>query len=429
VEDFPVDSAKAIFLAVAALVAVWPIAPTWAADTGTWTLEASTRRVLERAPERRAADADVAAREAELKQAGSWPNPDIELRADDKIGIEDGRGGTDLTRAGISQPLPFRRLARQRAAAEAALQGSEASRRQQQLQIEQETARVFTALQLAAARLTLAQDRHKLAQEYTNNTADRRDPLVRYLSPLERRRLAILQEEAQHEMQAAERERDKALTGFRALLGLPPDVAVTLAPLSAPAAPAALEVLASGLDAHPAVIAARQELEAARAGIAVEESRRFADPELGIFRERDYLNNARRDYTAVELSVQIPLWNLNRGPVDRAKAETVRAQANLSMLQRDAASRLQQSYIELTRLIQQAERMRANLLEPAREVLDLTRRAFAAGEVNVLALVDANNTFFDSRTHYLDVLKDGALAAAGLRLAAGQSVQGAEVTP
>jgi len=413
-----------------ALSAAGSAVPTVAADTGAWTLEAATRRVLEQAPERRAADAAVAGRVAELRAAGSWPNPNIELRADDKIGIEDGRGGTDLTRAGISQPLPLRRLARQRAAAEAALQGSEASRRLQQLQLEQETARVFVTLQLSTARLTLAEDRHKLAQEYTTNTTGRRDPLVRYLNPLERRRLAILQEEAQHEMQAAERERDKALAGFRALLGLPPEAVVTLAPITAPAAPAALEVLAPGLDAHPAVIAARQEVEAARAGIAVEESRRFADPaELGIFRERDYLNNARRDYTAVELSVQIPLWNLNRGPVDRAKAETVRAQANLAMLRRDADNRLQQSYIELTRLIQQAERMRTSLLEPAREMLTLTRRAFAAGEVNVLALVDANNTFFDSQTHYLDVLKDGALAASGLRLAAGQSIVSGEVTP
>jgi outer membrane protein, heavy metal efflux system len=416
-------------MAVAASMFAWPALPTMAADAGGWTLEAATRRVLELAPERRAAEADVAARAAELLQAGSWPNPSIDLRADDKLGQEDGRGGSDLTRAGISQPLPFRRLSRQRTAAEAALRGTEASGRAQQLQLEQETARAFAALQLTGARLVLAQERFKLAQEYTGNATGKRDPLVRYLAPLERRRLAILQEEAQHEMQAAERERDKTLTGFRALLGLPPEAAVTLTPLTLPAAPRTLPELERGLDTHPALVAARQETEAARAGIAVEESRRFADPELGVFRERDYLNNARREITAVELSVQIPLWNLNRGPVDRAKAETLRAQANLATLQRDSGSRLQQSYIELTRLIQQAESMRTRLLEPAREVLDLTRRAFASGEANILALVDANNTYFDAQTHYLDVLRDGALAAASLRLAAGQSIVTGEASP
>ncbi len=412
-----------------AAIFAWPALPTMAADTAGWTLEAATRRVLELAPERHAAEAEVAVRKAELRQAGSWPNPRIDLRADDKLGIEDGRGGNDFTRAGISQPLPFRRLARQHTAAKAALLGSEANRHARQLQLEQETARAFYTLQLAAARLALAQDRLALARADSNGIAGKRDPLVRYLAPLERRRLAILREETQQAVMASEREHDKALTGFCALLGLPPEAAVTLAPLTPTAAPPALADLERGLDAHPAVVAARREVEAARAGIAVAESQRFADPELGVFRERDFLNGERRDVTAVELSVQIPLWNLNRGPVDRAKAETLRAQANLSVLQRDAMSRLRQSHAELTRLIEQAERMRAQLLEPAREVLDLTRRAFAAGEANILGLVDANNTYFDSQARYLETLKDGALAAAGLRLAAGRSVVGAEVTP
>lgn len=401
-----------------ALVAASPAV----AGEGPWTLDAAVRRAVEIAPELRAADAEVAARAGELMQAGSFPNPTVELRADDKLGQEDGRGGSDLTRAGISQPLPFRRLARQRAAAQAALQASEARRRTQQLQLEQEAARVFVALQLASARLTLAQDRLKQAQAYANGAAGKGDPLVRYLTPLERRRLAILREEAQQAVLAAQREYDKALTGFRALLGLPPDAAVTLAPLAPSPAPPALAELERTLDAQPALVAARQEAEAARAGIAAAESQRFADPELGVFRERDFLNGARRDVTAVELSIQIPLWNLNRGPVDKAKAEALHAQANLAVLQRDAASRLRQGYTELTRLIEQTERLRTHLLDPAREVLDLTRRGFASGEANILALVDANNTYFDAQARYLDTLKDTALAAAALRLAAGQSL-------
>jgi cobalt-zinc-cadmium efflux system outer membrane protein len=422
-------------MALAATMPAWPVLSTLAADAGDWTLESATRRVLQMAPERRAAEAEIAARAAELRQAGSWPNPSVNLRSDDKLGQEDGRGGTDLTRAGISQPLPLRRLARQRTAAEAALRGAEAGGRAQQLELEQETARAFHALQLAAARFKLAQDRLALAADTPYSNGDRaggrakHDPLVRYLTPLERRRLAILREEAQQGLLTAEREYEKAQTGFRALLGLPPDAPVTLAPLAPPAAPPALAELERDLGIHPTVTASRQEVESARAGIAVAESQRFADPELGVFRERDFLNGARRDATAVELTVQIPLWNLNRGPVDKAKAEVMRAQANLAVLQRDAASRLRQSYTELTRLMEQVERMRAHLLDPAREVLDLTRRAFAAGEANILALVDANNTHFDAQARYLETLKDGALAAAGLRLAAGRSIVAGEVTP
>jgi len=431
VEDFPVDSTRTFFLIAVVLVTTGPMASTWAADSGAWTLESATRRVLDLAPERRAADAAVAGREAELRAAGSWPNPNIELRADDKLGLDDGRGGTDLTRAGISQPLPLRRLSRQRTAAEAALRSTEATRRAQRLQLEQETARVYHALQLAAARYKLAQERLAAAAGYPDRAAGRagRDPLVRYLTPLEQRRLAVLREEAQQAVLAAQREYENALTAFRALLGLSPDAPAEVVPLAPPMAPPALAELERGLEDHPTVVSAQQDVEAARAGIAVAESQRFADPELGVFRERDYINNARRDVTAVELTVQIPLWNLNRGPVDKAKADALRAQANLAAVQRDATSRLRQSHTELTRLLEQTERMRTNLLEPAREVLDLTRRGFISGEANILSLVDANNTYFDAQARYLDTLKDAALAAANLRLAAGQSLLGAEVTP
>jgi len=428
-EGFPVVSKRLLFMAAAAIIVAGPTLPTNAADAGGWTLASATRRVLELAPEQRAVDADVAGRDAELRAAGSWPNPSINLRADDKLGQEENTGGSDLTRVGISQPLPFRRLARQRVAAEAVLAASEANRRAQQLQLEQATARAFTVLQFAAARLSLGLDRLKTAQEYAKNVRGKRDPLVRYLTPLERRRLAILQEEAQQAVLGAQREHERALIDFRRFLALAPDATVALPALTPAAAPLPLPTLQAKLDAHPVLVAAQQEVEAARAKIAVAESQRFADPEIGVFRERDFINDARRDVNVIELSFQIPLWNLNHGPVDAAKANAMRAQADLAVRQRDAGTRLQQNYTELTRLIAQAERMHENLLVPAREVLDLTRRAFASGEANVLTLVDANNTYFDAQTHYLEALKDSALAAANLRLAAGQSVLGAEVTP
>lgn len=403
-----------------------------AAQGDVWTLESAIQRVVEIAPEMRAADAEVAAREGELTQAGSFPNPSIEARADDKLGLEDGRGGTDLTQLALSQPLPLRRLSRQRAAAEASLESARANRRHQRLLLEREVARAFHALQLTAAKRRLAEERLQLQliAEYPSSarrkTADR---LVRYLSPLERRRLAVLREEANQAVLAAEREQQQTAIEFRALLALPADAQPEPAELNAPMAPAELEVLARDLDSHPALMAARQELEAARAGIDVAKSQRFADPALNLFRERDFLNDARRNVTGIGVSVQVPLWNANRGPVDKAKADAAGVQARLDAASRDARSRLAQAHAQLARLLNQTERLRTNLLDPAREVFDLTRRGFAAGESNILALVDANSTYFDARARYLELLQESALAAADLRLALGRSVLNPEAQP
>lgn len=387
-----------------------------------WTLEASIRRATMVAPELRAAEAEVDARAGELTQAGAWPNPTIDLRADNRLGQEDGRGGTDLTQIMLSQPLPFQRLARQRTAAEANLESAHENRRYQQLLLEREVTRVFHALQTAVAKRQLAAERLRLAGSPGAARKAGTDRLVRYLTPLERRRLEILNEEASQSVAAAGREQQMALINFRALLALPTGIRAEPAALLLPVAPASFDMLVRALEMHPVLVAAQKEAEAAQAGIAVAQSQRFADPTLNLFRDRDYIAGERRDVTGVGVSMQIPFWNTNSGTVAKARAEAGRAQARLEALKRDARSHLEQAYTQLFRLLEQTERLRTNLLEPSREVFTLTRRGFAAGELNVLTLVDASNTYFDALSRHLELQQESARAAAELRLASGVSL-------
>lgn len=388
-----------------------------------WTLESATRRVLEVAPERHQSDAVVQTRQEELTLAGSWPNPSIDLRADDRVGQMSGQGGTNLSQLALSQPLPFRRLARQRTAAESSLAAAQANRQAQSLLLEREAANVFHAVQFASAKRQLAQERLEL----TNNFAAGKitvqgDRLKRYLTPLELGRLAILREEARQAVIFAERDDENARIGFDNLLGIT-DVASTEAMLlTPPSPPPSLNVFARELDHHPLVETARRETEAATEGIEAAESQRFADPTLKLFRERDFNNGATFDITGIGIGVEIPIWNQNRSLVGKAKAEAEVSRAQYDVRLRDVRTRLQQAYAQVSSLQDQAVQMNDKLIEPARKILELTRRSFAAGESNVLALVDANNAYFDARARYLELLQGYALASADLRLAAGLSV-------
>jgi cobalt-zinc-cadmium efflux system outer membrane protein len=402
-----------------------------ARDVKVWSLADSIRRALDIAPELRVADAEIAAREAELEQAVAWPNPTMDVRADNRLGIEDGSGGSGLTQIALSQPLPLRRIARQRAVAEANLDSARENLRYRKLLLEREVAGAFQALQLADARLRLAEERLQLVGE--SPAAARisgADRLMRYLTPLERQRLAILNEEASQALAAAGREQQKALLDFRTRLALPDGMPLEVTELVAPDAPVSLDVLLRTLDAHPALAAARKESEAAQTGIAAAESQRYADPSLNLFRERDYLAGQRRDVTGVGISVQIPLWSTGSGAVAKAKAEAGRASAQFAMTRRDARIRLEQAHTELLRLLDQSARLSTKLLEPARRVFVLTRRGFASGELNLLTLVDASNTYFDARLRHLQLQQESARATADLRLAAGLSiVDGKEAQP
>jgi len=388
-----------------------------------WTLSTSVKRALKIAPELLAAEAEITARTADLSQATAWPNPSVDVDANNRLGLESGRGGVDFTRIGISQPLPLTRIAHQRAAAEANVERAQADLRYQHLLLERDVARVFHALQLAAAKHQLAEERKRLvAESLSASSQSAADRLVRYLTPLERQRMTILNEEAIQADAVAERVQEKALIDFRTLLALPNLNRAEAVALTLPTKPARLDTLLRELDAHPALLVARKDAEAAQAGISVAESQRFADPVLSLYRERDTLAGARRDVTGIGISVQVPLWSNSSGTVAKAEAEFERMQAQLAVANRDARSRLEQSHTQLLRLLDQAVRLRTNLLEPSRSMFTLTRRSFAAGELNVLTLVDANNTYFDALSRYLDLQHECALAAADLHIAAGISL-------
>lgn len=393
-----------------------------AKEADVWTLQSATRRVLEVAPERHQSDAAVETRQEELTLAGSWPNPSIDLRADDRVGQMSGQGGTGLSQLALSQPLPFRRLARQRTAAESSLAAAQANRNAQSLLLEREAANVFHAMQFASAKRQLAQERLKLTNNFAaGKITGQGDHLKRYLTPLELGRLDIMREEARQAVIFAERDYENARIGFENLLGITGAAATEAMMLAPPSHPPSLDVFARELDHHPLVETARLETKAATEGIEAAESQRYPDPVLKLFRERDY-NNRNFNVTGIGIGVGIPLWNQNRSLVGKAKAEAEASRARYDVQLRDARTRLQQAYAQVSRLQDQAVQMNDKLIEPARKIFELTRRSFAAGESSVLALVDANNAYFDARARYLELLQGYALASADLRLAAGLSI-------
>lgn len=414
------------------VAALWPLmllgGPPAVAESPVWTLESATRRALAVAPELGAARAEVAARAGELDQAGAWPNPSIELRADQKLGIDDGRGGNDLTQVAITQPLPLVRLRYQRRVAQGRVDAARAGLQHRRLELEFAVARALHQLQWASAGMALAEERVKYLDAVPAGDGRRRDPLVRYLSPVERARLEILREAAQQDLAQAEGRYAEAGFAFRGVLTLPPDAPVAVAPLSLPAPPAEAAVLQAGVADHPAIEAARAGREAARAAVSAVRAQRLADPAVTVFRERDYLAGARREYSGVMLSVQLPLWDRRSGAVAAAQAEAERAGFDAQLLERDYGLRLAQSRLHLAHLIEQADNQRERLLAPAQRVLEMSQRGFASGEINLLTLIDAHNTYYDAHGRYLTLLLEAGLEAAELRRAAGLSLL-TEVAP
>ena len=402
------------------LFACVTLTPALARSQEVWTLERSIRRVLEIAPEAQAALAEVTGRQGALSQAGVWPNPEIELRGDDKIGKDAGAGGYDVTQFVFSQPLPLSgRLGALRDVARAELGSAQAERLYENLLLEAQVSQRFHALQLAAANLRLAEQRLQLAHELQQ--AGRRREQAGDIARLERLRLDLIRESAQQILDRAEGEYHEALSQFRAHLMLPTEMVPDLVPLEPFSPIPVLEALQAGLPQHPALFAAQHRLSASRAGVDVARKERLPDPVLSLYRERDFLNGRRQDVNGIGLAITVPLWDRKSGRLREARAQVDQTFARIQVLERDLASGLTQNHLHLTHLVKQGEHYRSRVFEPAQTVFELTRKAYAAGEVEILALIDANNTYFDAHERYLELLQEAWLEAAELRLAAGSS--------
>ncbi len=390
------------------------------AQTSHWTLESVAQRVLEVAPERNVAEAEVTARRGGLQQAGVWPNPTIELGASNAMGKDDGQGGTDLNQISITQPVPLNgRLGLQRKQAGASLKQAQANVGLQGLWLEYEAARVFHGLQFSQAQLALAEQRLESANEF-QHIGQRREQ-AGDLSRLARLRLDLVRETARQAIASAEGKFSETRSDFQVLLNVvdaEPDLAVLD---HFPLLPA-LETLDAQLDVHPELMAARQGVEAARYSVAVARANRFTDPEVWIAQERDVFGGGRENVFAFGVAVTVPLWNRGKGDIDAAQAHRQKAQFEVNALQRQLDNQLRLNHLHLSHLIEQGRAFRTHVLEPAEEIFQLSRKGFAAGQVEILNLVDAVDTYFNARVRYLELLKEAWMEAAALRRAAGLSL-------
>ncbi len=413
-------ASKRTFMAASAAIALMTTTGGAVAQTSPWTLESTVQQVLVVAPERHAAEAQVLALQGTRRQAGVWHNPTIGLGASNAMSKEDGQGGTTLNEITIRQALPLSgRLDQQRQQADAYLKQAQAGAVEQQLMLEYEAARVFHNLQLNRALFQLTEQRLQSADEFQH--IGRRREQAGDLSRLERLRLDLVRENASQLIATAEGKVSEALSDFQTLLNLTDPQPVLLSLEQLPSHPS-LAALERQLEHHPALQAARQKIAAANQSIDLARTSRLADPEIWLSRGRDYLGGQRQGVTAFGVSIAVPLWNTGAGQIDSARATRDKAQFELEALQRQLSNRLRLNHLHLGHLLDQAQEYLPKVLEPAEQLFQLSRSGFSAGEVEILALVDAVNGYYEARIRYLELLQQSWLEAAELRRSAGISL-------
>ncbi|NQZ54252.1 MAG: TolC family protein [Piscirickettsiaceae bacterium] len=391
------------------------------AQQNNWTLESSIERGIDISPEIQGAVATVNAKQGALTQAGAWPNPQIELRVDNKISKDKGSSGADFTQFAYSQPLPISgRIGHQQAVAKSELNAAQAQHAYQRVVIEYQVAQRYHHLQLSSERMLLAEQRLELAKKLQH--IGQRRAQAGELSHLEKLRLDLIRESAQQILDKSEGSYNEALAKFRTYLNLSSESQPELQSLKTFNAIASLQSLQQQQSQHALFQVAQYQVDAARYHVDLAKSERLPDPTLRLFYDQDLLNGRQQSALGIGIGITIPLWDNKKGRIKESQARVIKSQTDRQVIIRDLESQLQQSYLHLSHLVQQGEHYRTRVLEPAQQVFDLTRKAYTSGEVEILSLIDANNTYFNSHERYLELLQEAWLEASEVRLIAGQSL-------
>ena len=414
------QSIKVLLMLITAMVSTQSIAQQW-------SLQSSVQQAIITSPELKKSFAELGVRQSDINLSSLWPDPEIGFRVDNKMGQDDGAGGYDLTDITITQSIPMSRIAYQEEAAAASMKAARFTQQFQSLQVQNRISKVFHQLQFSSAKLSLAEKQLKLANELNGKNKDTKHVVVRYLSPLEEMRLTIIREEAKQAEGSAEGHYKEALSEFVKLLGIEMGDITSVTELQPVSDIPDLKQLFELQNNHAQLSSQQQEVLAANHQIDVARSSQMIDPTIGLSWQRDTLSTGREDIYAIMFNIQIPFSDRKNTAESKATYKASQQKIELQLLKRELKINLNRSYTHLNHVIEQAVEYKKKVLKPAAKMLDLTDRGFSSGELNILSLVDANNTYFEAQLTYIDLLYQARMELAEVKLYAGQLITDTQV--
>lgn len=370
------------------------------------TLAAAIDLALRANPELRAAGNELAAHEGALAQAGTRPNPELEL-------LREG-GGTENRSTTVQLNIPVELGGKRAARVDAAHQERQLAAlalRAQRDRVRADTAAAFHDVAAAGERERMAQELVALAGRALDVAARRVE--AGKLSPVDETRARVAQGSARIEALQAGRDLEAARIRLAALWnGDARGLRIALAEPDAPPAAPSLEELFRQLDASPAMRHARTAVTHREALARLEKSRRMPDVNVVVGTQREGPDPHNR--AVLGLSVPLPLFNRNDGAVldalrrvdkarDLAQAEGARLRAELA-----------QAHARLTSARAEADLIAGDILPGAEDAYRAATRGFEVGKFGLTDVLDAQRALSQSKNQYATAMLDAHRAAADI---------------
>lgn len=186
-------------------------------------------------------------------------------------------------------------------------------------------------------------------------------------------------------------------------------------------ATASLNELSKLIANAPAITIAKLEIKARDGITKVERSK--ATPNITL--SAGVVNNQELggiNQALLGLSVPIPVFDRNQGNLQEAVSRQYKAQDELVALKAQLVADLSFQYERLNAARQTSESIRSEILPGSQSAFDAATKGFQAGKFNFLDVLDAQRTWFQAKTQYIQSLLDAHQAIAEIERILGDVV-------
>lgn len=360
------------------------------------TLSQALEQAQSNNPDMAAATWQVDISQAERKQAGLIPNPELSWE------VEDTRSDTRTTTVQLTQPIELggKRGARVEVA-ERGIDIASLGLEQNRNALRADVIQAFYGALQANMRFELAKESQEIAQRALTIAQGR--VKAGKVSPIELTRAQV--QLAEIELEANRALKDLGIAKARLQLVMGQDGGQQVQPQGdatrLPSLPPTLALL-NALSGSAELRSAKSAVEQQDASFELEKAQRI--PDLNVSLGSQYSSADRERVNVVGLSMPLPLFNRNQGNILAAarRADQSRDLRNATELRlRNEVQNAAEQW-----LMAQAEikAFQATILPSAQSAVESTARGFEMGKFAFLDVLDAQRTLIQSRTQYIQAL-------------------------
>lgn len=226
-------------------------------------------------------------------------------------------------------------------------------------------------------------------------------------------RVQIQLNDARIVLDGAEADLARARNVLAALLNLPTERRATLElagelRVEAGDPGPAERLVAAAIEARPDLAAYRIGIQRARADVDLAVANRLTDVYV-LYQPYTFQNNTpfhelSSHSWALGVTAPIPVMNRNQGNIRRARLNVDQTRVELSSLQRKVAVEVEEAYRTFRVAGTAVARFEAEVLPPARLVLEDQQQLYAGGETDAVAVLDARREYNGVLRRYRDLL-------------------------